>query len=59
LSLKACGVVVLTSESHLPRVVSMSVRGATGGTCPAVKSVKHEEKQSNVYWTCINVIVEE
>jgi hypothetical protein len=27
----------------------MSVRGATGGTCPAFKSAKHEEKQS-----CLN-----
>jgi hypothetical protein len=33
----------------MPCVVSISVRGATGGTCPAVRSVKHEEKQS-----CIN-----
>ena len=32
----------------MPCVVSMSVRGATGGTCPAVKSVKHEGKQSNI-----------
>lgn len=26
----------------------MSVRAATGGTCPAVKFVKHEEKQSYI-----------
>jgi len=30
----------------MPCVVSMSVRGATGGSCPALRSVKHEEKQS-------------